>query len=198
MVNKAVFKPSPPSPAKTAPFVILLWLTPDDFTHRGRASGWERVNWTICPSLFRNPFPSRPAKTSSFIILLTCLVDKRLCLFLHPLLIIILHIVLMFSSWIVGFPNWWLYIYIYMKIWRYIYILYEDIYIFFFLGGGKVNDYWLRINVYSQNWGWNESIQMIKVVITKTIWQFKIRPTFYEISLPSHELSRCHNNHNNT
>ena len=29
--------------AKTGPFVILLCLTPDDFTRQGRASGWERV-----------------------------------------------------------------------------------------------------------------------------------------------------------
>ena len=35
----------PPKPAKTNSFVILLCLTPDDFTHQGRASGWERVNW---------------------------------------------------------------------------------------------------------------------------------------------------------
>ena len=27
----------------TVPFVILLCLTPDDFTHQWRASGWERV-----------------------------------------------------------------------------------------------------------------------------------------------------------
>ena len=33
----------PPRPAETAPFVILLCLTPNDFTHQGRASGWERV-----------------------------------------------------------------------------------------------------------------------------------------------------------
>ena len=26
------------------PFVILLYLMPDDLTHQGRASGWERVN----------------------------------------------------------------------------------------------------------------------------------------------------------
>ena len=30
--------------SKTAPkVVILLCLTPDDFTHEGRASGWEKV-----------------------------------------------------------------------------------------------------------------------------------------------------------
>ena len=32
-----------PRPAKTVPFVILLCLTPDDFTCQWRASGWERV-----------------------------------------------------------------------------------------------------------------------------------------------------------
>ena len=31
------------------PFVILLCLTPDDVTHQGRASGWERVNWANLP-----------------------------------------------------------------------------------------------------------------------------------------------------
>ena len=35
--------PFPPRPAKTGPFIILLCLTPDDFTHQRRASGWERV-----------------------------------------------------------------------------------------------------------------------------------------------------------
>ena len=38
-------------PAQTSLFInllcqrktILLFLTPDDFTHQGRASGWERV-----------------------------------------------------------------------------------------------------------------------------------------------------------
>ena len=36
-------KHSSPRLAKTVPFVILLCLTPDDFTHQWRASGWERV-----------------------------------------------------------------------------------------------------------------------------------------------------------
>ena len=40
----------PPRLAKTAPFVILLCLTPDDFTCQGRASGWERVK-SICDFL---------------------------------------------------------------------------------------------------------------------------------------------------
>ena len=31
-------------PAKTTPFIILLCLTPDYFTHQGRGYGWERVN----------------------------------------------------------------------------------------------------------------------------------------------------------
>ena len=30
--------------AETVPFVILLRLTPDEFTPQGRASGWVRVN----------------------------------------------------------------------------------------------------------------------------------------------------------
>ena len=34
------------TPAKTIPFVILLCLTADDFTRRGRASGWERIDTT--------------------------------------------------------------------------------------------------------------------------------------------------------
>ena len=32
-----------PRVAKTAPFIILLCLTPDDFTHQEKAYGWERV-----------------------------------------------------------------------------------------------------------------------------------------------------------
>ena len=35
---------SSPRPAKTVSFVVLLCLTPDDFTRQWRASGWERVN----------------------------------------------------------------------------------------------------------------------------------------------------------
>ena len=35
--------PFPPRVAKTSSFVILLCLMSDDFTHQGRASGWERV-----------------------------------------------------------------------------------------------------------------------------------------------------------
>ena len=31
------------------PFVILLCLTPDEFTREGRASGWERVNLAYLP-----------------------------------------------------------------------------------------------------------------------------------------------------
>ena len=34
---------SSPRPVKTIPFVILLCLMPNDFTHQGRASRWERV-----------------------------------------------------------------------------------------------------------------------------------------------------------
>ena len=29
------------------PFVVLLCLTPDDFTRQWRASGWERVKWWL-------------------------------------------------------------------------------------------------------------------------------------------------------
>ena len=37
--------PFPPRQAKTGPFVILVCLKADNFTHQGRASsGWERVN----------------------------------------------------------------------------------------------------------------------------------------------------------
>ena len=35
---------NPARPAKTGPFIILLCLTPDDFTCQGRASVSERVN----------------------------------------------------------------------------------------------------------------------------------------------------------
>ena len=38
---------SPPRPAKTIHFVILLCLTPYDFTRQGRASGWERINTLV-------------------------------------------------------------------------------------------------------------------------------------------------------
>ena len=31
-----LLNPFPPKPAKTGPFIILLCLTPDDFTHQGR------------------------------------------------------------------------------------------------------------------------------------------------------------------
>ena len=34
-----------PNLAKIEPFVILLCLTPDNFTCQQRASGWERDNW---------------------------------------------------------------------------------------------------------------------------------------------------------
>ena len=53
--------------------VILLCLMPCNITCHGRASGWEKVNWTysICPSLFLNPFSPRPDKTIPFLILLT-------------------------------------------------------------------------------------------------------------------------------
>ena len=54
------FNPFPPRPTKIGPFNILLCLTPDDFTHQGKASGWKRVN-CICPSVFLNPFLPRPA-----------------------------------------------------------------------------------------------------------------------------------------
>ena len=46
-VNYSEFNLSSPRPAKTVPFVILLCLTPDDFTRQGRASGWERVKKKI-------------------------------------------------------------------------------------------------------------------------------------------------------
>ena len=35
---------SKPFPSQTGPFIILLCLTPENFTSQGRASGWERVN----------------------------------------------------------------------------------------------------------------------------------------------------------
>ena len=38
-----------PRLAKTVPFVILLCLTPYDFTCQGRASGWERVKIMLEP-----------------------------------------------------------------------------------------------------------------------------------------------------
>ena len=55
--NKQPFNLSSPRPAQTVPFVILLCLTPDDFTRQWRASGWEMVN----------PFSPRPSKTDPYI-----------------------------------------------------------------------------------------------------------------------------------
>ena len=70
----------PPKQAKTVPFTILICLTPDNFTHQWRASGWERVNWAYLPiSLFLNPFPPRLAKTVPFIILICLTPDNFTC-----------------------------------------------------------------------------------------------------------------------
>ena len=55
----------PPEPAKTALFIILLCLTPDDFTRQGRTSGWERVTWAYLH------IPLQPPQTTLFIILLS-------------------------------------------------------------------------------------------------------------------------------
>ena len=63
-------------PAKTVPFVILLCLTPDNFTHQWRASGWERVNWAYLPILFLNLSSPSLAKTVPFVILL-CLMPNN-------------------------------------------------------------------------------------------------------------------------
>ena len=41
-----LFNPFPPRAAKSGHFVILLCLTPDDFTRQRRAPGWERVKWS--------------------------------------------------------------------------------------------------------------------------------------------------------
>ena len=43
LIGRGSINLSSPRPAKTVPFVTLLCLTPDDFTHQWRASGWERV-----------------------------------------------------------------------------------------------------------------------------------------------------------
>ena len=67
---------SSPSPAQTVPFVILLCLTPDNFTRQWRASGWERVNWAYLPILFLNLSSPRPAKTIPFVILLCLMPDN--------------------------------------------------------------------------------------------------------------------------
>ena len=37
---------------KTIPFVILLFLTPDDFIRQWRASGWERVKFVAPQYIF--------------------------------------------------------------------------------------------------------------------------------------------------
>ena len=49
---------SSPRLAKTVPFVILLCLMADDFTRQ----------WSICPSLFLNPFPPRGSPLTSKIV----------------------------------------------------------------------------------------------------------------------------------
>ena len=41
--STCAINPFPPRAAKIGHFVILLCLTPDNFTRRRRASGWERV-----------------------------------------------------------------------------------------------------------------------------------------------------------
>ena len=41
------FNPFPPRLAKNGPFVILLCLTPDDFTCQERASGLETVKTAV-------------------------------------------------------------------------------------------------------------------------------------------------------
>ena len=49
-VEEYIIKPFPPRPAKTHhPFVILLCLIPDDFSHQWRGSRRERVNWAYLP-----------------------------------------------------------------------------------------------------------------------------------------------------
>ena len=48
-----MFKLFSPRPAQTVPFVILLRLTPDDFTRQRWASGWEGVNTVILLVLVR-------------------------------------------------------------------------------------------------------------------------------------------------
>ena len=52
--------------AKTVPVVILLCLTPDDFTYQGRASGWERVNRAYLPISLPWPFPSQTGQNCPF------------------------------------------------------------------------------------------------------------------------------------
>ena len=44
-LNDNYINPFIPRLAKTGPFVILLCVMPDDFTHQGRASSRERVKY---------------------------------------------------------------------------------------------------------------------------------------------------------
>ena len=68
MANELIL--SLPDWPKPAP-LLFYCLTPDNFTRQGRASGWERFNWSLSdPSPFLNPFPPRLAKIRWFIILL--------------------------------------------------------------------------------------------------------------------------------
>ena len=57
-----------PLPDRPKPFVILLCLTPDDFTRQWRASGWERVN------------EDQLCKTIQIVILLPKVVDPMISL----------------------------------------------------------------------------------------------------------------------
>ena len=59
-VIKILINLFPPRPAKTGPFVILLCLMPDDFTHQERA-GWERVNVMPPPLVTSTPLRQNPA-----------------------------------------------------------------------------------------------------------------------------------------
>ena len=52
-----------PRPTKLSPlFVILSYLTPDDFTRHGRTSRWESVNWALSAhlSFLTLSIPDRP------------------------------------------------------------------------------------------------------------------------------------------
>ena len=86
IIHVGLINPFSPRPAKTGHFVILLCRTPYNFTRQGRASRWERVNWTYLPSLFLNFFSSLTfsPKNGHFVILV-CLTPDILLVKGEPL-----------------------------------------------------------------------------------------------------------------
>jgi hypothetical protein len=56
-------------------FVILLCLTPDDFTHQGESAATQWVNQTICPCTLLTLYVAMHPDAPYFIILLCLMPD---------------------------------------------------------------------------------------------------------------------------